>query len=97
MTTMYALLFIVLSIQGHQKCCVNAIETSDLYPYGINAADNKLTPAHQSTQEDDISSNEITLNTNIKFYSNEYTAIYVSIIVLLFYWFIVFTYKSSSF
>ena len=61
-----------------------AIEKSDLYPYGASVGDQKLPSKSKyvnHTDEDDVSSPEIRLNTYIKFYSSEYGAIYVSKIV----------------
>ena len=78
MMSIRALLLIVFSLKNHSKFCVNAIETKDLYPFGSSVGDNRLPPTLQDTPQDDISSNEIKLKTNIKFYSNEYGAIYVS-------------------
>ena len=74
-----AILVLLLLIKDDKKFSVSAIEKSDLYPYGLSAGDTKLTATKLGGENEDISSNEIKLNTNIKFYSNEYGAIYVRI------------------
>ena len=76
----WGLILLVFAI--HQD--VKAIEKSDLYPYGASVGDQKLPSKSKyvnHTDEDDVSSPEIRLNTYIKFYSSEYGAIYVSKIV----------------
>ena len=80
-----AIWVLLLLIKDDINFGVSAIEKSDLYPYGLSAGDTKLTSTKLGGENEDISSNEIKLKTNIKFYSNEYGAIYVRI--LFFYFF----------
>ena len=79
MNTRVLFIFIVLLIKDYSNLYVNAIQKSELYPYGLSAGDTKLVPTNSAAKDEDISSDEIRLKTNIKFYSNEYGAIYVSI------------------
>ena len=73
---------LILALKDDTKLSVSAIEKSDLYPYGLSAGDTKLVSTKLGGENEDISSNEIKLKTNIKFYSNEYGAIYVRIYLL---------------
>ena len=50
---------------------------NELYPYGLSNGDTRLSAKRPGAQNEDISSEEIKLKTNIKFFSNEYGAIYV--------------------
>ena len=77
-----ALFVLILALKDDTKLSVSAIEKSDLYPYGLSAGDTKLVSTKLGGENEDISSNEIKLKTNIKFYSNEYGAIYVRICFL---------------
>ena len=77
-----ALFVLILALKDETKLSVSAIEKSDLYPYGLSAGDTKLVSTKLGGENEDISSNEIKLKTNIKFYSNEYGAIYVRIYFL---------------
>ena len=74
-----AIFFVLLWFGDDLIFSASAIQNSGLYPYGLNAGDTRLTPTRPGAQDEDISSDEIKLKTNIKFYSNEYGAIYVSI------------------
>ena len=73
-----ALLCVLLSIISNHNVYVDALEKHELYPFGMSVGDNKLPSVNQPKDEDDVSSSEIKLTTNIKFYSSEYDAIYVS-------------------
>ena len=79
MVSIRSLLFVLLLFGNELLFYASALQKSDLYPYGLNAGDTKLTATRPGGQDEDISSDEIKLKTNIKFYSNEYGAIYVSI------------------
>ena len=73
-----AIFVLVSLLKDETKLSVSAVEKSELYPYGLSAGDTKLEATKLGNENEDISSNEIKLKTNIKFYSNEYGAIYVS-------------------
>ena len=73
-----AIFVLVSLLKDETKLSVSAVEKSELYPYGLSAGDTKLEATKLENENEDISSNEIKLKTNIKFYSNEYGAIYVS-------------------
>ena len=58
--------------------CVNlsrGVRSNDLFPFGSPAGDERL-PA----DAEDISSPEVSLATNVKFFDREYGSIYVSIV-----------------
>ena len=74
-----AIFVLVSLLKDETQLSVNAVEKSELYPYGLSAGDTKLEATKLGNENEDISSNEIKLKTNIKFYSNEYGAIYVSL------------------
>ena len=79
MVAILALQCVLLLIINNHKLYVDALEKHELYPYGVSAGDTKLPSVNQARNEDDVSSNEIKLRTNIKFYSSEYGGIYVSL------------------
>ena len=68
----------LVSTINHHNVYVDALEKHELYPFGAGVGDNKLPSVNQPKDEDDVSSTEVKLTTNIKFYSSEYDAIYVS-------------------
>ncbi len=53
------------------------IETGDLFRYGRDAGDDSLHAGTDGSAED-VSTEEIPLDTNVKFFAREYGAIYVS-------------------
>ena len=53
---------------------VNALYVSDMYPFGEAFSDTKL----DTEYDEDISSAEIKLDTNVKFFSREFSSIFVS-------------------
>ena len=59
-----------------------AYKKNELYPYGLSNGDTRLSAKRPGAQNEDISSEEIKLKTNIKFFSNEYGAIYVSTLII---------------
>ena len=52
----------------------NTLYVSELYPYGISNGDKTLPTSNQ----EDISSQEIKLNTSIRFFDRDYDSIFVS-------------------
>ena len=54
---------------------VNGLYVSDLYPFGIANGDQKLSTEY----DEDTSSPEIKLGTNVKFFSREFGSIFVSL------------------
>ena len=52
----------------------NGLFVSDLYPFGTEYGDKLL----QNKDQEDISSQEIKLNTSVKFFSRSYDGIFVS-------------------
>ena len=52
---------------------VQGLSKRELFPYGPQAGDQQLPP-----NKEDVSSQEISLNTHIKFFGREYGSIYVS-------------------
>lgn len=54
----------------------NAISVTDLYPFGTRYGDKVLANQNQ----EDISSQEIKLNTTVQFFSRSYTGIFVSLL-----------------
>ena len=72
------LLCAFVSTINHYTVYVDALEKHELYPFRASVGDSKLPSVNQPKDEDDVSSTEVKLTTNIKFYSSEYDAIYVS-------------------
>ena len=77
---------ILLLTNDHSKFCVSGIQKNELYPYGSSNGDTRLSAKRPGAQNEDISSEEIKLKTNIKFFSNEYGAIYVSTLIIFILW-----------
>ena len=73
---------IVLLTNDLSKFRVSGIQKIELYPYGLNNGDTRLFAKSPGAQNEDISSEEIKLKTNIKFFSNEYGAIYVRALII---------------
>ena len=73
---------ILLLTNDHSKFCVSGIQKNELYPYGSSNGDTRLSAKRPGAQNEDISSEEIKLKTNIKFFSNEYGAIYVRTLII---------------
>ena len=74
---------ILLLTNDHSKFCVSGIQKNKLYPYGLSNGDTRLSAKRPGAQNEDISSEEIKLKTNIKFFSNEYGAIYVRALIII--------------
>ena len=74
---------ILLLTNDHSKFCVSGIQKDELYPYGLSNGDTRLSAKRPGAQNEDISSEEIKLKTNIKFFSNEYGAIYVRALIII--------------
>ena len=72
----------LLLTNDHSKFLVSGIQKIDLYPYGRSNGDTRLSAKRPGAQNEDISSEEIKLKTNIKFFSNEYGAIYVRTLII---------------
>jgi hypothetical protein len=67
---------IILLIILKMSYFCNGIERGDLFPFGREADDDSLHAGTDGSAED-VSSEEIALGTNVKFYQREYGAIYV--------------------
>ena len=67
-TTRSAKLILIFILQ------VNGLYVSDLYPFGLTNGDQKLSTDY----DEDTSSPEIKLGTNVKFFSREFGSIFVS-------------------
>ena len=74
---------ILLLTNDHSKFCVSGIQKDELYPYGLSNGDTRLSAKRPGAQNEDISSEEIKLKTNIKFFSNEYGAIYIRALIII--------------
>ena len=77
---------ILLLTNDPSKFCASGIQKNELYPYGSSNGDTRLSAKRPGAQNEDISSEEIKLKTNIKFFSNEYGAIYVSTLIIFILW-----------
>ena len=70
---------LILSVLLWGQFC-QGLYVSDMYPFGEAYSDTKLSTEY----DEDISSAEIKLGTNVKFFSREYKSIFVSIFFTIF-------------
>ena len=73
-TTLSAKLILIFILQ------VNGLYVTDLYPFGLTNGDQKLSTDY----DEDTSSPEIKLGTNVKFFSREFGSIFVSKLLIEF-------------